>query len=100
MNDTQLGYGVAYAIGELLYCLNATASSVAQLFAQKQLSLTYQAGQGIVYLVPDVCGEFGEFVEARFVLRDYAQQFRLPFAGIRWCRVRVFDHVLMKLSGL
>lgn len=72
MHGTQFRDGIPYPIGELLYGLNATASGIAQLFAQEQLRLTYQAGQWIVYLVSNVRGQFGQLVEARLVLRDYA----------------------------
>jgi hypothetical protein len=60
---------VAYTARELLYGLYAASRGRAQLFAQKQLRLAYDARQRIVYLVPHVGHKVCYLQQLRFLLR-------------------------------
>jgi hypothetical protein len=68
---------VAYAVGELFDGLDSSARRVAQLLAQEQLRLTYQARERVVYLVAHARRKLGELRQARVALGDSAAQLLL-----------------------
>jgi hypothetical protein len=66
--------GIAYAPRQLFYGFDAAARGGTQLFAQQKLSLSYDARERVVYLVPDVGYKFRYLNKLRFIFRNQRAQ--------------------------